>query len=64
MSYSIRFTKNVDGTYQADHGATQNFDHLPETIAVQGHIENGQNVDVMVRVDGLTAMSSRREFKA
>jgi hypothetical protein len=62
MSFRIRFTKNVDGTYQADHLAVDNFDHLPEVIDVSGHIESNQVVDLSARVDGLMCSSSRREY--
>jgi hypothetical protein len=63
MSYSIRFEKQDDGTYVANTGNPTSHDHLPDTIVVLGHVENGQSVDLTVRVDGLNASASRREYK-
>jgi hypothetical protein len=64
VSYSIRFTKQEDGTYEAAHGNPTTFDHLPDVIVVNGHVEGEQSVDVTVRVDGLSATASRRDYKA
>lgn len=64
MSYSIRFEKQDDGTYLADlSGVTSADDRFPDAIWVQGHREDGKNVDVTVRVDDLIASASSRKFQ-
>lgn len=63
MSYSIRFEKQEDGTYTTQNGNPSTFDHLPAVIVVNGHVEGEQSVDLSVRVDGLSASASRRDYK-
>ena len=62
MSYSIRLEKQEDGKYLVLDGNPTTFDHLPQVIVVNGHVEGTQSVDLSVRVDGLSASASRRDY--
>ena len=59
MSFNVTLKKNETGSY--DIAVSSQPEYCPDQIDIMGHVdENGQAVDLQVRVPGLMATGSRR----
>lgn len=60
MSFNLKVTKDSEGNLQVEtYNAT---DQIPDVVVVGGHVEDGQTVDISVRVTGLSASASKRAY--
>lgn len=62
MSFNLNIVKDEDGKLLVEHNY-QDTSLFPDKMVVAGHVEpDGQVVDISVRVTGLYATASRRQY--
>jgi hypothetical protein len=62
MSFNLNIVKDEEGKLVVEHHY-EGTSLFPDKMVVAGHVEpDGQVVDISIRVKGLNAQASRREY--
>ena len=62
MSFNLNILKDEEGNLSIEHYHSDT-SQFPDKMVVAGHVEpDGQVVDISIRVTGLNATASRREY--